>query len=138
MQNRLKELRKAKGLTQAELAKVFNIKQSQYATTEDKIDVSNLTLFQKISFDKDAIDTLDYIIYSIHLLVEKDDEHSKHYVNCVTNYLSKIITFNVSSLGMLTPFHRLDKSKFEKEYQKYILPFEKAVLKIEGNLKEGN
>ncbi|GAB6740855.1 helix-turn-helix transcriptional regulator [Streptococcus agalactiae] len=35
MQNRLKELRKEKGLTQAELAKVLNTNQSQYGKYEN-------------------------------------------------------------------------------------------------------
>ncbi|WP_375708948.1 hypothetical protein PJ261_02245 [Streptococcus dysgalactiae] len=95
--------------------------------------LANLTLFQKISFDDESRLALEDIIYSIHLLAEKDDKHSKYYVSCVTNYLFKIISFNISSLGKLTPFHRLDKATFEYEYKKYILPFEKAVSKFELN-----
>ncbi|ESR10547.1 hypothetical protein DIX59_10160 [Streptococcus iniae] len=70
--------------------------------------LANLTLFQKISFDDESRLALEDIIYSIHLLAEKDDKHSKYYVSCVTNYLLKIISFNISSLGKLTPFHRFD------------------------------
>ncbi|OHY30666.1 hypothetical protein BI362_05335 [Streptococcus parauberis] len=68
-----------------------------------------LTLLQKISFDKEALNALEQIIYSIHLVTYRDDVHSKGYIDSVTNYLSKIIIFNVSSLGNLTPFHPSEK-----------------------------
>lgn len=175
--NRLKELRKAKGLTQAELAKVLNTNQSQYGkyengktklslenskilanyfgvstpyllgldetptlkdsdSTQDNLELSNLTLFQKISLNQDASNAFEDIIYSIHLLSERDDKHSKLYIRSVTNYILMIISSKSSSLGNKSPFHRTEKAEFEYEYQKYILPFEKAVLKIEVNLKE--
>ncbi|MGT2702646.1 MULTISPECIES: YdbC family protein [Streptococcus] len=97
-----------------------------------------LTLLQKISFDKEALNALEQIIYSIHLVTYRDDVHSKGYIDSVTNYLSKIIIFNVSSLGNLTPFHPSEKAVFEREYKKYILPFEKAILKLENNNEENN
>ncbi|MEK5288775.1 helix-turn-helix domain-containing protein [Streptococcus sp. FSL R7-0212] len=175
--NRLKELRKAKGLTQAELAKILNTNQSQYGkyengktklslenskilanyfgvstpyllgldetptlkdsdSTQDNLELSNLTLFQKISLNQDASNAFEDIIYSIHLLSERDDKHSKLYIRSVTNYILMIISSKSSSLGNKSPFHRTEKAEFEYEYQKYILPFEKAVLKIEVNLKE--
>lgn len=97
-----------------------------------------LTLLQKISFDEEALNALEQIIYSIHLVTYRDDVHSKGYIDSVTNYLSKIIIFNVSSLGNLTPFHPSEKAVFEREYKKYILPFEKAILKLENNNEENN
>ncbi|ELY5747371.1 helix-turn-helix domain-containing protein [Streptococcus iniae] len=105
-------------------------------STKDNLELSCLTLFQKICFDEDSRLAFENIIYSIHLLSENDDEHSKRYINSVTNYLSKIIAFNISSLGKLTPFHRSEKAKFEYEFKKYILPFETAVLKLGQDEKE--
>ena len=105
-------------------------------STQDNLELSNLTLFQKISLNQDASNAFEDIIYSIHLLSERDDKHSKLYIRSVTNYILTIISSKSSSLGNKSPFHRTEKAEFEYEYQKYILPFEKAVLKIEVNLKE--
>ncbi|MSU87452.1 XRE family transcriptional regulator [Streptococcus dysgalactiae subsp. dysgalactiae] len=108
-------------------------------STQDNLELSNLTLFQKISLNQDASNAFEDIIYSIHLLSERDDKHSKLYIRSVTNYILMIISSKSSSLGNISSFHRIhrtEKAEFEYEYQKYILPFEKAVLKIEVNLKE--
>lgn len=172
MSMRLKELRKQKGATQAEVAVILGTNQSQYGKYEnertqlsldnakilaDYFDVSvpyllglddnptlrnpgnesflkhaekSLTLFQKISLSDEASRAFENLIYSIHLLSDRQDEYSQTYINRVTNYISQIILLQKGELGGLTPFQNSEKLIYETEYDKYIKPFELVVAQL--------
>ncbi|MGV3078516.1 hypothetical protein ACEE48_10640, partial [Streptococcus pluranimalium] len=51
----------------------------------------SLTLFQKISLSDEASRAFENLVYSIHLLSDRQDEYSQTYTNRVTNYISQII-----------------------------------------------
>lgn len=172
MSMRLKELRKQKGATQAEVAVILGTNQSQYGKYEnertqlsldnakilaDYFDVSvpyllgldgnptlrnpgnesflkhaekSLTLFQKISLNDEASRAFENLIYSIHLLSDRQDGYSQTYINRVTNYISQIILLQKWELGGLTPFQKTEKLIYETEYDKYIKPFELVVAQL--------
>lgn len=172
MSIRLKELRKQKGATQAEVAVILGTNQSQYGKYEnertqlsldnakilaDYFNVSvpyllglddkptlrkpgngsflkhaekSLTLFQKISLSDEASRAFENLIYSIHLLSDRQDEYSQTYINRVTNYISQIILLQKGELGGLTPFQNSEKLIYETEYDKYIKPFELVVAQL--------
>lgn len=172
MSIRLKELRKQKGATQAEVAVILGTNQSQYGKYEnertqlsldnakilaDYFNVSvpyllglddkptlrnpsnesflkhaekSLTLFQKISLSDEASRAFENLIYSIHLLSDRQDEYSQTYTNRVTNYISQIILLQKGELGGLTPFQNTEKLIYETEYDKYIKPFELVVAQL--------
>lgn len=90
----------------------------------------SLTLFQKISLSDEASRTFENLIYSIHLLSDRQDEHSQTYINRVTNYISQIILLQKGELGGLTPFQHTEKRIYETEYDKYIKPFELVVAQL--------
>ncbi|GAA5405516.1 hypothetical protein SuUB85_15390 [Streptococcus uberis] len=90
----------------------------------------SLTLFQKISLSDEASRAFENLIYSIHLLSDRQDEHSQTYINRVTNYISQIILLQKGELGGLTPFQHTEKRIYEIEYDKYIKPFELVVAQL--------
>lgn len=90
----------------------------------------SLTLFQKISLSDEASRTFENLIYSIHLLSDRQDEHSQTYINRVTNYISQIILLQKGELGGLTPFKNTEKLIYETEYDKYIKPFELVATQL--------
>lgn len=90
----------------------------------------SFTLFQKISLSDEASRTFENLIYSIHLLSDRQDEHSQTYINRVTNYISQIILLQKGELGGLTPFQHTEKRIYETEYNKYIKPFELVVAQL--------
>ncbi|HGD6272061.1 TPA: helix-turn-helix domain-containing protein [Streptococcus agalactiae] len=90
----------------------------------------SLTLFQKISLSDEASRAFENLIYSIHLLSDRQDEYSQTYTNRVTNYISQIILLQKGELGGLTPFQNTEKLIYETEYDKYIKPFELVVAQL--------
>ncbi|WP_242258869.1 helix-turn-helix domain-containing protein [Streptococcus thoraltensis] len=90
----------------------------------------SLTLFQKISLSNEASRAFENLIYSIHLLSDRQDKHSQTYINRVTNYISQIILIQKEELGGLTPFKNAEKLIYQKEYDKYIKPFELVVAQL--------
>lgn len=92
--------------------------------------LANVTLFQRISLDRESSRVFENLIYSIHLLSDRQDKHSQTYINRVTNYISQIILIQKEELGGLTPFKNAEKLIYQKEYDKYIKPFEVAVAQL--------
>ena len=90
----------------------------------------SLTLFQKISLSDEASRAFENLIYSIHLLSDRQDEYSQTYINRVTNYISQIILLQKGELGGLTPFQNSEKLIYEPEYDKYTKPFELVVAQL--------
>ena len=90
----------------------------------------SLTLFQKISLSNEASRAFENLIYSIHLLSDRQDDYSQTYINRITNYISQIILLQKGELGGLTPFQNAERLIYEKEYVKYIQPFEVIVAQL--------
>lgn len=98
--------------------------------THSKNIEQSLTLFQKISLSNEASRAFENLIYSIHLLSDRQDDYSQTYINRITNYISQIILLQKGELGGLTPFQNAERLIYEKEYVKYIQPFEVIVAQL--------
>lgn len=92
--------------------------------------LADVTLFQRISLDREALCAFENMVYSIHLISERQDDYALKYINRVTNYLSQIILLQSAELGSLRPFREAEKYDYENEYHKYIKPFELAIAQL--------
>ncbi|GAB6734899.1 helix-turn-helix domain-containing protein [Streptococcus uberis] len=101
MQNRLKELRKEKGLTQAELAKVLNTNQSQYGKYENG--KTNLSL-------ENSKILADFFGVSVGYLL---GDETKIPINTNTEILKQLKSINQLKSQLLSELLDLDNQEKE-------------------------